>query len=57
MTCPTIYITDRNTAVVQGCVLEGGGLAGIALPVGEQAVEIPTAVLLAAAAALGGEHD
>jgi hypothetical protein len=48
-TCPTIYATDRDTIVVQGYTLGDHDLAGIAMPDGEAAVEIPASLLRKAA--------
>lgn len=48
--CPTVYVTDRGTAVIQGYVVDDGdALATLSLPAGESAVEIPLDVLRAAA--------
>jgi len=47
-TCPTVYRTDRGTAVVQGYQV-ADGTTGIEVPDGERLVEIPVEVLLAAA--------
>lgn len=45
-TCPTVYATDRDTLVVQGYVVEDAeALAGLNLPAGESAVEIPRSLL------------
>jgi hypothetical protein len=48
-TCPTVYKTDRDTIVVQGYTLPAHELTQITLPHGEAAVEIPIALLEAAA--------
>ncbi|MGH3765994.1 MAG: hypothetical protein ACRDS0_29810 [Pseudonocardiaceae bacterium] len=45
--CPTIFTTDNDTIAVQGDVVHKK------TPVGEAVVEIPTAVFLEAARALG----
>lgn len=50
-TCPTIYQTDRDTVLVQG-----PAATGVAVPEGEQLVEIPREVLLEAASRLQ-KHD
>ena len=50
-TCPTVYRTDRDTVLVQGSVV-----TGVAVPEGEQLVEIPREILLEAARRLQ-EHD
>jgi hypothetical protein len=42
--CPTVYVTDRNTVVVQGYLLQPE-TAGISLPDGEFLVEIPPGLL------------
>lgn len=42
--CPTVYRTDRGTLVVQGYSFEPGH-AGVAVPAGEQMVEIPAELL------------
>jgi hypothetical protein len=42
--CPTVYTTDRGTLVVQGYALEPDH-AGMAIPAGEQMVEIPAELL------------
>lgn len=44
-TCPTIYRTDRGTAVVQGNRLDPEALAGLGLPAHETAVEVPLELL------------
>ena len=41
--CPTRYLTDRGTVVLQGYQLASADLAGMGLPDGETAVEIPLA--------------
>lgn len=52
--CPTVYVTDRGTAVVQGDpVAEAEGLT---LGPGELAVELPIDVLTAALSGLHGER-
>jgi len=43
-TCPTVYLTDHDTVVVQGPSVE----TRIAVPDGEVLVEIPVSVLLEA---------
>lgn len=49
--CPTVYLSDRGTLVVQGDqVAEADGLT---LGTGEQAVEIPLVLLREALSALG----
>lgn len=48
--CPTVYRTDRNTLVVQGYIVTPES-AGLSLPTGEQLVEIPMELLVAAAEA------
>ena len=51
--CPTAYLTDRGTAVVQGYVItDPEALAQLNLPAGETAVEIPIDVLTKAAEAV-----
>lgn len=42
--CPTVYQTDRGTLIVQGYAFDSA-VAGVALPPGEQMVEIPTELL------------
>jgi hypothetical protein len=42
--CPTVYLTDRNTYVVQGYTVTAEA-AGLDLPAGEQLVEIPAELL------------
>lgn len=44
-TCPTVYQTDRGTAVVQGFRLDVDALARVRLGAGETAVEIPMSLL------------
>jgi hypothetical protein len=44
--CPTIYVTDGETVLVQGDLHDDHGLN---LPVGEGAVAIPLALLVEAA--------
>jgi hypothetical protein len=53
MTCPTVSLTDRGTAVVQGYVLSPGTLPPARLPEGESAVEVPLSLLKEAFHALG----
>lgn len=48
-TCPTVYTSDRGTAIVQGYTLVADDLTEITLPTGENAVEIPWSLLLEAA--------
>jgi hypothetical protein len=48
-TCPTAYLTDRGTAVVQGYTLDDPEvLAQLGLPAGENAVEVPVELLIEA---------
>jgi hypothetical protein len=47
-TCPTIYDSGRGTIVVQGYLVSADH-AGVALPDGEQLVEIPIELLTNAA--------
>jgi len=42
--CPTVFRTDRGTLVVQGYTFQPAE-AGVALPPGEQMVEIPIELL------------
>lgn len=45
-TCPTLYATDRGTAIVQGyLVTDPEVLATLGLPEGEAAVEVPMSLL------------
>lgn len=45
-TCPTVYRTDRDTAIVQGDVVtDPEALAQMDLPEGETAVEVPLSLL------------
>ena len=46
--CPTVYATEHETVVVQGPPINGDS-AGVQVPDGERLVEIPVAILLAAA--------
>ncbi|MEV4537852.1 hypothetical protein AB0J82_29145 [Asanoa sp. NPDC049518] len=46
--CPTVYDSGRGTIVVQGYTVTGSH-AGVALPAGEQLVEIPVELLMNAA--------
>jgi hypothetical protein len=46
-TCPTVYRTDRDTLVIQGYTITAEQ-ADLALPAGEQLVEIPADLLAAA---------
>ena len=50
-TCPTVYDSGRGTIVVQGYTVIGDH-AGVALPDGEQLVEIPVELLITAARSL-----
>ncbi|MCY1142037.1 hypothetical protein OWR29_28930 [Actinoplanes sp. Pm04-4] len=52
--CPTVYGTDRATLVVQGYVVAGEN-TDVDVPGGEQLVEIPVEVLLAAADKIRGQ--
>ena len=45
-TCPTVYLTDRGSLVVQGYEVEGEEL-----PSGERRVEVPASLLIEAVAA------
>lgn len=51
-TCPTVYLSDRGTLLVQGYVVEPD-TAGISLPVGEKLVEIPIDLLRSAVDNIG----
>ncbi|GAA1891927.1 hypothetical protein GCM10009687_71470 [Asanoa iriomotensis] len=42
--CPTIYDSGRGTIIVQGYTVPAEG-SGVAVPAGEQLVEIPVDVL------------
>jgi hypothetical protein len=54
-TCPTAYLTDRGTAVVQGYVVDDPeALAALGLPAGETAVEVPVELLVEAAQPVAG---
>lgn len=46
--CPTVYVTNRGTVVVQGYVVDSDE-AGLRLPDGERLVEIPPELLATAA--------
>lgn len=48
--CPTVYLTDRGTVVMQGFTVVAAD--GLALGDGEQAVELPLDVVLSALPAL-----
>jgi hypothetical protein len=45
--CPTIYVTDRGTVVVQGYLVRPED-AGVSIPDGEVLVEIPPGLLATA---------
>ena len=47
--CPTVYVTDRGTLVIQGYVLDPTATQQLTLPTGESAVEVPAALVLEAA--------
>jgi hypothetical protein len=49
-TCPTVYSSNRDTVVVQGSLVTAEA-AGVRVPDGEFLVEIPTNILMEAAAA------
>jgi len=49
--CPSLYITDRDTYVVQGLRLAPDVVAHLAMPEHETAVEIPKELLRFAAPA------
>ena len=50
LVCPTVYRTDRHTAVVQGYRVDREKLTGtFEIPDGEDVVEIPISVLQSAA--------
>ena len=54
-TCPTAYVTDQGTAVVQGYVIDDKEtLSQLDLPDRETAVEVPVSLLLAAAREVDG---
>jgi hypothetical protein len=46
--CPTVYVTDRNTVVVQGYPIAAES-AGTVIRAGEALVEIPLSLLAVAA--------
>ncbi|MCP2256269.1 hypothetical protein LY13_005059 [Prauserella aidingensis] len=48
--CPAVYVSDRGTAVVQGFPVKSAD--GLRLGDGEEAVELPPKVILAAYDAL-----
>jgi hypothetical protein len=49
--CPTGYLSDRNTSIVQGYVItDPDALKTMGLPAGETAVEVPTSLILEMAA-------
>ena len=50
--CPTVYLTNRGTVVIQGYPVPARA-AGIELPPEELLVEIPTDLLSAAAREIG----
>ena len=44
--CPAVYETDRGTYIVQGySISDPDTLAGLGLPAGESAVEVPADLL------------
>ncbi len=47
--CPTVYVTDRGTLVIQGYVLDPSAVRQLTLPTGESAVEVPVDLILGAA--------
>jgi hypothetical protein len=49
--CPTIYMTDRGTVVVQGSLVRHAD--GLRLGADEDAVEVPVELLKEALSALG----
>lgn len=51
--CPTVYLSDRGTVVMQGYVVAAA--EGLSLGEGEQAVELPLDVVLSAIPALSRE--
>lgn len=54
-TCPTAFLTDRGSAVIQGYVVDDPeALAQLGLPAGEAAVEVPVELLVEAAQRAGG---
>ena len=54
-TCPTAYLTDQGTAVIQGYVVDDpAALAQLGLPAGETAVEVPVELLVEAARKAAG---
>jgi hypothetical protein len=49
-TCPTAYLTDHDTAIVQGKIItDPEALAALGLPEGETAVEVPVKLIRDAA--------
>lgn len=42
-TCPTVYVTDRGTVVVQGSIVTDA--QGVNVPAGETLVEVPADLL------------
>lgn len=49
--CPTVFLSDRGTLVLQGDAVTMA--AGLKLGAGEQAVELPVALIREALSALG----
>ena len=50
--CPTVFMTDRDTIVVQGYRLAPDDSCALTVPEGETIVEIPMSLLVTAAARL-----
>jgi hypothetical protein len=44
-TCPTVYASDRDTFVIQGFVLDTDVHTSLGIPSGEEAVEVPRALI------------
>jgi hypothetical protein len=45
-TCPTLFVTDRGTVIVQGYIVtDSEALGQMTIPEGETCVEVPMALL------------
>lgn len=55
--CPTVYVTDERTVLVQGPNFDATRPEGVGLGAGESVVEIPEELLRRAVARLDGTNS
>ncbi len=56
-TCPTLYLTDRATLIVQGWIVPGSARTGLPSADGETVVEVPVSLLWGTAAEVPPENQ